>query len=127
LGKFLDRFPNAVVGTAARIGQLQYQSQQDRDKVISFIQKYQDRILYGSDMGARPESQIEERYRWVRGRWLLDWKYFATDEVIAVSELDEPVKGLALSKQVVDKIYRINAYKLFPKSWGNKLVAPLDK
>jgi predicted TIM-barrel fold metal-dependent hydrolase len=118
LAKFLDRFPNAVVGVAARLGQLQYQSQQDRAKVIRFLNKYQDRVLYGSDTGVGPTSAIQQRYQQTRERWLRDWEYFNSDELIEVPELNDPVQGLALSKQVVEKIYRINAENLFPKSWG---------
>ena len=117
LGKFLDRFPNAVAGTAARLGQLQYQSQRDRDKIIAFLTKYQDRILYGSDSGVGPTSSIEARYQSVRERWLRDWKYFTTDELISVPELDEPVQGVALPKELVIKIYQTNARRLFPNSW----------
>lgn len=116
LGKFLDRFPNAVAGMAARLGQMQYQSQRDRDKVIAFLTKYQDRILYGSDSGVGPDN-VEERYQSVRARWVRDWKYFTTDELITVPELDEPVQGLALPKETVLKIYQGNARRLFPQSW----------
>ena len=118
LAAFLDRFPSAVTGTAARLGQLQYQSQRDHDKVIAFVTKYQDRLLYGSDSGVGPNSRIPQRYQSIRERWLRDWMYFTTDEMIDVPELDEPVRGLALPKGVVEKIYRINAKRLFPKSWG---------
>ncbi len=118
LAKFLDRFPNAMAGTAARLGQLQYQSQRDRDKVIAFVKKYQDRLLYGSDSGIGPQSSIPDRYQSVRERWLRDWKYFTSDEFMKVSELDQLVQGLALPKDVVVKIYRTNARRLFPKSWG---------
>lgn len=117
IAKFLDRFPNAVVGVAARLGQLQYQSQHDRDKVIAFLTKYQDRVLYGTDTGIGPQHSIPERYERTKQRWLRDWRYFNTDEMIRVPELDEPVQGLALPKQVVEKLYRENAHKLFPKSW----------
>ena len=119
LAKFLDRFPNAVVGMAARLGQLQYQSQQDRQRVIAFLNKYQDRVLYGTDSGVGATAQTFERYEQIKRRWLRDWKYFNTDTMIKVPELDEPVQGLALPKQTVEKIYRINAQNLFPKSWAN--------
>ena len=36
VGKFLERFPNANVEVAARMGQVQYQTQQDRRRVIEF-------------------------------------------------------------------------------------------
>lgn len=118
LAEFLDQFPNAVTGVAARLGQLQYQSQLDRDKVVAFLTKYQDRVLYGTDTGVGPGTPIQEKYEHTKRRWLRDWKYFNTDEMIEVPELDKPVRGLALPKHVVNKIYRINAQKLFPKSWG---------
>lgn len=120
LAKFFERFPNAVAGMAARIGQLQFQSQQDREKVIAFLTKYQDRVLYGSDSGVGPDGDIAARYQSIRERWLRDWRYFTTDEMIEVPELDQPVQGLALPKEIVTKIYQANARKLFPKSWRRK-------
>ena len=101
-----------------RLGQLQYQSQQDRDKVIAFLNKYHNRILYGTDTGVGEDSPVVDKYQQTRTRWLRDWKYFNTDEMISVPELDEPVRGLKLSKEVVEDIYRRNAERLFPKSWG---------
>ncbi len=117
LAAFLDRFPNAVAGTAARLGQLQYQSQRNRQQVVAFLTKYQDRILYGSDSGVGPSHDVADRYQSIRERWLRDWRYFTTDEMIKVPELDEPVQGLALPKTVVTKIYAANARRLFPNSW----------
>ena len=38
---------------AARIVHLQYQSLTDRERVRNFLIKYQDRILYGSDMSGQ--------------------------------------------------------------------------
>ena len=119
LAQFLDRFPQAMAGTAARLGQLQYQSQRDREKVIAFLEKYQDRIVYGSDSGVGALHSIPDRYLSIRERWVRDWKYFATDEMIEVPELDQPVKGLALRKEVVTKIYEANARRLFAKSWNH--------
>ena len=43
----LDRYPNFAVDTAARVRTLAIQP---RDKVRAFILKYQDRILYGTDL-----------------------------------------------------------------------------
>lgn len=122
LGEFLDRFPNAVAGMAARIGQLQYQSSLDREKVIAFVVKYQDRLLYGSDSGVGPDHLIPKRYQSIRERWLRDWEYFTSDSMVTVPELDEPVQGLALPTGIVDKIYCANARKLFPKSWPSERV-----
>lgn len=118
LATFLDRFPNASAGFAARMGNLQYQSLQDRAKVIAFLIKYQDRLLYGTDTGIGPNNSAHDKYRNLKEVWLRDWKYFNTNMTFEVPELDQRVQGLALSKTVVEKFYRINAQKLFPKSWG---------
>ena len=44
LALFLDRFPNASVDMAARMGQLFYQTHENREKVRDFFIEYQDRI-----------------------------------------------------------------------------------
>ncbi|MGW8316658.1 MAG: amidohydrolase family protein [Bacteroidales bacterium] len=50
LARSLDQFPNMSVDMAARIPHFKIQ---DRDKVREFIIKYQDRLLYGTDIGIR--------------------------------------------------------------------------
>ena len=50
LAKRLDKFPNMAVDMAARICHLQYQSQRTAIKVRDFCIKYQDRLLYGTDL-----------------------------------------------------------------------------
>lgn len=117
IARFLQEFPNASVGVAARMGQLQYQSHSDRQRVIDFFVKYQDRILYGTDTGVGPDSNAAESHESVHFKWLRDWKYFNTDEMVQVPELDDPVQGLALPKGVVEKLYRKNAMRMFPNSW----------
>ena len=117
LGKFFDRFPNAVADTAARMGQLQYQSNSHRSKVRDFMIKYQDRLLYGTDLTMTQGTDPNTFYRRAHTKWLSDWKYLNTEESMAVPELDAPVRGISLPKEVAEKIYRLNAHRLFPKSW----------
>jgi len=117
LARFLDRFPNAVVDMAARMGQVQHQSSLDREKVRSFLIKYQDRILYATDMTQAPEAKPEEFKKEVHEKWLADWKYLNTDSTMTVPELDQPFQALALPKSVVEKIYSLNAEKTFPTAW----------
>lgn len=50
LAAFLDRFPKATADMAECICHLLLQAQKDRDKVRDFMIKYQDRIIYGTDM-----------------------------------------------------------------------------
>lgn len=116
IAAFLDRFPNATVGVAARMGQVQYQTQADRAKVIAFFTRYQDRVLYGTDSGVRP-GRGAAKHAYVHEKWLRDWKFFNTDQMVEVPELSDPVQGLALPKVVVEKIYRKNALRVFAASW----------
>lgn len=117
LAAFLDRFPLAVVDVAARIGQLQHQSQQDRAKVRAFMIKYQDRLLYGSDIAQPPEQSGDALMKELEPVWRMHWRYFVTDESFKVADLDRPVRGLALPREVVDKLYHRNAERTFPTAW----------
>jgi predicted TIM-barrel fold metal-dependent hydrolase len=120
LAAFLDKFPAAVVDMAARIGQLQYQSQQDRERVRRFFIKYQDRVMYGSDMAQAPDQDGAALGKEAEGVWRMHWRYFNTADSFKVSDLDKPVQGLALPRDVVDKLYRTNAQRAFPGAWGAK-------
>jgi predicted TIM-barrel fold metal-dependent hydrolase len=120
LAAFLDRFPTAVVDIAARIGQVQYQSQKDRERVRRFFIRYQDRILYGSDMAQTPGQDGAALGREAEEVWRMHWRYFNTAESFKVADLDAPIQGLALPRQVVDKLYRTNAQRAFPGAWGGQ-------
>ena len=113
LAKRLDRFPNMAVDMAARVCHLQYQSKINREKVRNFLIKYQDRLIYGSDLGMSETSSAEEAKAGLHKRWVEDWRYFTTDKNMTVEEVDGEFKGLKLSKSVIDKIYYANAVKWF--------------
>jgi len=113
LVKRLDKFPNMVVDMAARISHLQYQSKNSWQKVHEFCIKYQDRLLYATDIlisDSESDSSISKQAHDV---WLNDWKFFATDEKMQSSEFEGDFKGLKLPREVIDKIYRTNAEKWF--------------
>ncbi|KQW48241.1 MULTISPECIES: amidohydrolase family protein [unclassified Roseateles] len=120
LAAFLDKFPTAVVDVAARVGQLQYQSQKDRERVRRFFIKYQDRVMYGSDIAQAPDQDGAALGKEAEGVWRMHWRYFNTADSFKVSDLDKPVQGLALPRDVVDKLYRTNAERAFPGAWGAK-------
>jgi len=120
LAAFLDRFPDAMVDVAARIGQLQYQSQHDRERVRRFMVKYQDRIMYGSDIAQEPTQDGAALAKEAGTVWRQHWRYFNTADTFKVPELDKPVQGLALPKVVVDKLYHLNAERTFRGAWGAK-------
>ncbi len=118
IGQFLDKYPKAVVDTAARMGQIQYQSNQDIERVRQFFIKYQDRIVYGTDGGVIAPGQAKAAWYQMQRRWMSDWKYFCTEEEQVVPELDLPVKGLKLPSRVILKIYQKNIRRIFPDQWN---------
>ncbi|WP_296944052.1 amidohydrolase family protein [uncultured Massilia sp.] len=117
LGRFLDAHPGVHVDVAARMGQIQYQSRRDPKAVVDFFVKYQDRLMYGTDLAqsaGQPDAAFAQDLDTV---WRRDWRYFNTADRFDVPELDGPVRGLALPKGVVDKLYRLNAEKAYPQAW----------
>jgi predicted TIM-barrel fold metal-dependent hydrolase len=113
LASRLDRFPNMVVDMSARICHLQYQSARDRKRVRDFCIKYQDRLLYGTDVGYSGSSNPDGFRKRMHETWIDDWKYFTSDEVMNSGRFRGEFSGLKLPKAVVDKIYRENAVKWY--------------
>jgi len=109
----LDRYPNMAVDMSARICHLQYQSAQDRERVRDFIIKYQDRLLYGTDVGYDGGRNPEIFKKRMHNTWLYDWKYFVTDSEMNSGLFKGEFTGLKLPKKVIDKIYRENAVKWY--------------
>ncbi len=114
---FLDKFPDASVDLAERICHLQVQSLKDKTKVRDFLIKYQDRILYGTDFQQLEGTDPSELRKYMNKVWMSDWKYFNTNEMMSVPQLNSEFQGLQLPKIVVDKIYHLNAEKIFPNAW----------
>ena len=112
ISKRLDKYPNLAVDMAARIPDLQYQVMKDWKKVHDFFLKYQDRILYGSDITIDRSNRDSTAVRQnAHKRWSNDWKFFVTDDEMSISKFDGEFKGLKLPREVVDKIYRKNAQR----------------
>ena len=122
LARFLDRFPNAVVDLAARMSQVQSQSVADREKVRAFFVKYQDRLMYGTDLtqsppepGARAQNppSTGNFAKEADDAWRSDFRYLATPLSQRVDAIKADAKGLALPRAVIDKIYYGNAQRFF--------------
>jgi predicted TIM-barrel fold metal-dependent hydrolase len=104
IARHLDKYPNFAVDTAARMEYLMYG---DREKVRTFLIKYQDRVIYGTDLDVNPDAKVEESVKEWKETYVNDWKFFATDETFQVE--GRTVHGLKLPKDVLQKIYRTNA------------------
>ena len=109
----LDRYPNLAVDMSARICHLQYQSAKDRDHLRDFIIKYQDRLLYGTDVGYSGSNNPGGFKESMHETWIDDWKYFATDSEMTSERFEGTFTGLKLPKSVIDKIYSENAIKWY--------------
>jgi predicted TIM-barrel fold metal-dependent hydrolase len=112
LAAWLEKYPNTAVDMAARMGQLFYQTHENHKRVRDFFIKYQDRILYGTDIIDHGKEEIQFQNR-MHKTWLKDWEYLVTDNKITSNLIDGDFNGLKLPKEVVDKIYAQNAKKWY--------------
>jgi predicted TIM-barrel fold metal-dependent hydrolase len=113
LAKRLDKFPNMAVDMAARIVHLEYQAAGNWQKVHDFMIKYQDKLLYATDGGIEANADINNNE--IHARKISDWQFFTSNDAMTSPDFDQSFKGLKLPKQVIDKIYRINAEKWYPR------------
>lgn len=115
----LDRYPNFVVETAARFGDI---TGQDSEKVRDFFIKYQDRVLYGTDLGTSEpatEQSAEDLtvfYERLDKTFGLHWKYFSGKDSLYFDDpmISFPVQthSLNLPDSVLRKFYYENALGL---------------
>jgi predicted TIM-barrel fold metal-dependent hydrolase len=109
IARRLDRYPNFAVDTAARVI---YLALQPREKVRQFLIKYQDRILYATDLEFYPRQKTEETMTEWQTRYLTDWRFFSSDSTVDYH--GHKVRGLHLPAGVLRKIYHDNAMRWVP-------------
>ena len=115
-----EAHPNFSVDLSARMSYIQLHTYNDRTKVQSFFTKYQDRILYGSDvgvMGINPNRK-EERQKGLQETWSSQWKFIATGELVPSNQFmletaPKEMEGLRLPRTIVDKIFYGNSKRIF--------------
>jgi len=104
-----DLYPNFAVDTAARVPYLMLQR---REKVRAFLIKYQDRVLYATDLVFMPWDKPGEAVKHWEEEYARDWKYFATAETLEYN--DHKIQGLALPQPILRKLFHDNAVKWVP-------------
>jgi len=109
-----DRYPNFAVDTAARVP---YFILQPREKVRAFLIKYQDRILYATDLVVMPQDNTEKALQEWTSTYERDWKFFATDQTVEYK--GHNARGLRLPESVLRKLYRDNAIRWIPGIVGS--------
>lgn len=115
----LDRYPNFYVDTAERFADLVIQ---ESDAVRAFFMRFQDRILYGTDVifehAATDMSEAQQQSQQRAYQALLEshWHYLTGTEEMEMTDnkFIEPVhvQPLNLPRQVVEKVYMKNAERL---------------
>ncbi len=120
VGEMLDRFPNVNVEIGARIGELGRQPRAAR----MFFDKYQDRILFGTDaipLGTETPQQVfgDDLYR-IYYRFLeTEDEYFDYAPARVPPQGRWRIYGLGLPEPLLRKVYHENAERIL----GRKLTS----
>jgi predicted TIM-barrel fold metal-dependent hydrolase len=105
----LDKYPTMYVELAARFGDL---ARQDKKKVRGFFDKYQDRIMFGTDYGnSRPEGEmsteeLDEEKADLDASYENLWQYLTSADSLVVRR--QSTVGLELSPEIIQKVYYQN-------------------
>ena len=109
IARHLDRFPNFAVDMAAR---MEYLMMAPTDKVRAFLIKYQDRVLYGTDLDLLATADVSDALKDWESTYARDWRFLATQETFE-SE-GRKIQGLNLPDGVLHKIFGDNARHWIP-------------
>jgi uncharacterized protein len=103
----LDRYPNMMVEFGAREAELGRQPRRARE----FFLKYQDRIMFGTDNGM-DEEMYRNHFRWLEtaDEYFDYWGYPGQGRW--------KIYGMALPDSVLEKVYHLNAERLFHQFRG---------
>ena len=131
LGEYLDRYPGMHVDLTPGI-EMYHNFSADPQNARDFFIKYQDRILYGTDIGARAlladrEGGIEQeeslaRVEVVRGFLENEGPFSLSHEGFLFGGKDVLFQGIKLPEAVLEKIYVKNF-----KSFAGETPRPLNR
>lgn len=107
--KTLQKFPNVMIETGAREGEIGRQPRRTRQ----LFMKYSDRIMFGTDEGA-DESMYKNYFRWLE----TEDEYFPYAQYPAQGRW--MIYGLGLPADALEKVYHRNAEELFARFRGVK-------
>lgn len=114
LGALLDRYPSLAIDTAERLGQMMLL---DRDEVRSFFIRYQDRILYGSDLVFNlfddDRTDVEALVKRAESVWQSELTWLSSAQHVTTRQGSG--RGLALPDVVLGKILMSNAERWLPR------------
>ena len=133
--RLLDAHPNVYVDTSARVPEF---GRHPVDKVRRFFIKFQDRILFGTDLSIAPDhwqlgsvSETPVGFEDAVKFYQAHFRYFETD----LKNIDHPtpiqgrwkVNAISLPAEVLHKLYFANAEKLiFARAVTVPVVDPIE-
>jgi predicted TIM-barrel fold metal-dependent hydrolase len=109
IARRFDLYPNFAVDTAAR---MEYLMLAPREKVRNFLIKYQDRVLYGTDLEFLNGEATPDALKDWQETYARDWKFLATDQKLQLRGRE--IEGLNLSEPVLRRIFHDNAVRWIP-------------
>jgi predicted TIM-barrel fold metal-dependent hydrolase len=109
IARHLDQYPNFAIDTA---GRMDYLMLMPHDQLRNFLIKYQDRVLYGTDLDVLPTANVPETLQDWQSTYARDWEFLATSDPMKFD--GKRVLGLNLPPEVVEKIFRDNAKRWIP-------------
>jgi len=119
VGAALDRFPNTLVELGARIGELGRQPR----AAARFFDRYQDRILFGTDAVPPPEGEKFPQQVFKDELYEIYFRFLeSADEYFDYAPAAVPpqgrwrIYGLALPEPILKKVYHDNAARLLKLS-----------
>ena len=128
--KRLDKFPQFYLDISACFDHIFLQALRDKNRVADFFEKYQDRIIYGSDFFV---SKYNERkwlkpcckcfpqlysallFKYMQHKLRKHWLFLASDQTVKIGKISNQaklpgqIKGIKLSKKIIDRIFYQNA------------------
>ena len=115
LAQRLDRFPNFYVDVSARAAALR---RQPAENVREFLIEYQNRVLYGVDVGEYRPGEIPSDSERIAFAEAME-RCYRTDYQFYAGAGRHPIDGnevecLALPASVLEKLYHGNAQRLMP-------------
>lgn len=109
IARHFDRYPNFAIDTA---GRMEYLMGMPREQLRDFLIKYQDRVLYGTDLDVLASAKTSETLKEWQSTYARDWEFFATGDRMTIE--NKEVRGLNLPQSVLEKIFRENARRWLP-------------
>ena len=97
LSKAMDTYPNLFLDTSAR----DYELGRTPRNSAKFLQKYQDRIVFGTDMGRK------------KSMYQIHWRLFETADEYIPGRVGWRYYGLELPDETLEALYRGTAKKIF--------------